>query len=581
MRSELFARLLLTAGLLATLAPGCAAPLRRFPMAEPMWVDTDDLRSFGPRPEEYYSGLGWDAADNMVFRPAARFFAVDPGGEAANVNAMDEVPNSSWFTNRLSVRDMSVREMIDGRCGEAAPLNPEGPWTVIAVKPDGATPGFIIRDPEGRRHLMKFDRARQPERATAADVIGSILYYAAGYFTPCNRMVFFDQDVFELDPEATTTVLGEEVPLTWELFQESFDEMIRLEDGRYRGMTSLFLPGRPIGPWRYEGYRSDDPNDVVPHEDRRELRGAYVWASWINHFDSREQNTLAMWLADGEDSDTGHVRHNYVDFGDSLGSLWARDAVSRRVSTGSSGYFNLPHIFQDFITLGLLPRTYHRQEFGPAGAALGYFDDTYFDPEGWHPGYQNPAFLRRTERDAAWAARAIAFVDNDDLEAIVNEAHLENRTTHNEVVRILKSRRRRLLQRWMRHVSPLAWPTLRPHAEGTDLCLKDLAVRGGIVDQWSARPYWARAWQHDGDGIEVIEVGRKVRRNPDWVCVDLPELAGASEEQPGYLIVDVAAQWYEHDTSAYPARVHLYQTAPGHYRIVGLQRPTDLRAPRP
>ena len=37
----------------------------------------------------------------VVVSPISRFWAVDPAGLAANVNALDEVPDSSWFQNRL------------------------------------------------------------------------------------------------------------------------------------------------------------------------------------------------------------------------------------------------------------------------------------------------------------------------------------------------------------------------------------------------------------------------------------------------------------------------------------------------
>ena len=177
---------------MALAAVGCAG-VGRFPLAQPIWVDLDK-RPFPTKPEEYVSSFLWDGADQMAFRPVAKFFKVDPGGEAVNVNALDEVPDSAWFTNRLGRFDMSLDEVRRGPCqGES--LDPAGPWVVTGAKPNGANPGFPIKAPDGRRYLIKFDGTVQGPRATAADVIVSKIYHAAGFSVPCNEVVFFDRAI--------------------------------------------------------------------------------------------------------------------------------------------------------------------------------------------------------------------------------------------------------------------------------------------------------------------------------------------------------------------------------------------------
>lgn len=553
----------------------CNNDIRRFPLAEPMWVDADDFRVFEPIPEEYFSPFAWDGADQMLFRPMSRFFQVDPAGEAVNVNAMDEVPDSSWFTNRTSRAQMSIEDTLRGACTEE-PLNPTGPWTITNAKPNGANPGFIIEDAEGRRFLLKFDSVDQPERATAADRMGSLMYYAAGFYVPCNGVVYFERDILQIDDEATSRVEGEEVPMTWDILEPAFEkgETARHPDGRYRAAFSQFLPGRPIGPWRYEGTRGDDPNDVVNHEDRRELRGAYILAAWINHFDSREQNTLAIWMSE-DDTDAGYVRHNYIDFGDSFGSLWSWDAISRRL--GHASYFDMRFLLEDFATLGLISRPWNDQEYGPSGTTLGYFTTENLDPGRYRPGYPNPAFDKASIRDKAWMARILADITPAQVSAIVDSAEIQNQVTHDQLDEVLLGRRMRLLDYWLRPVSPLTQPVLQPTDTGARVCLRDLAVSSGVVEDWDTRRYWARAWQHTGGSdLEQVEVGALARVAQDRVCVELPNVQ-STEEDPAYLIVDVAGVFEGEEPRV--ARLHLYQLGTGHYRVVGLERPYDLDEP--
>lgn len=568
-RAGLWARLA-AAILVAGLAIHCGGGIRRFPNRAPLWEDPD-RQSLAAPPEAYFSPFGWDAADHTLFRPVSRFFAVDPGGEAMNVNAFDEVPNSSWFQNRIGQAPMELLAVERGAC-DAPVLAAKGPWVVKGAKPNGANPGFQIKAADGRRYLLKFDGTLQGERATAADVLGSRLYHAAGYHAPCNSVVFFDPAILQIDPDATSEGDdGEEVPLTRADIEEVLTKSFRLPDGRYRASASLFLPGRPLGPWTYQGTRDDDPNDVVPHEDRRELRGGYVLASWLNHFDAREQNSLSVWIEHGTGGH-GHVRHYYLDFGDCLGSLWDQEGISRRL--GHAYYLDIPYLVEDTVTLGLRHRPWDSPRYGPAGPTLGYFDIDDYEPERWRTGYPNPAFIRASERDNAWMARIIAEIDPARLRAALAPAKVQEPITRSEILRILLGRRHKLLHRWLSRLSPLTRPELVAGDDGPSLCLRDSAVVGGVASG-ARRQDQVRFYV--GDSYAPLPP-RRANRQAERVCVPLPDAPSTGTR---YLVADVATR-----DAAYPdlspLRVHLYQGSDGaHTRIVGLERPDRHTPPSP
>ncbi|MCB9789219.1 MAG: hypothetical protein H6744_21290 [Deltaproteobacteria bacterium] len=572
---------LLALALAALAGTGCAHGLRRFPLAEPMTEDPD-RQPFAPAPESYFSGFYGDGADQILFRPIARFFAVDPAGEAVNVNALDEVPDSSWYENRLGARELSPDDVGRGACTEP-PLDPGQPWSVVGAKPNGANPGFIIEGNDGKRYLLKFDSLTQPQRATAADVIGSRLYWAAGFNAPCNRVVYFDARTLVIGEGATAEdASGREVPLT----QRHIDTVLSLAgtepDGRYRAAASLYLPGKPLGPFRYEDTRRDDPNDVVEHDDRRELRGAKLMAAWLNHFDAREQNTLDIWIT--TEGDRGYVRHYYLDFGDTLGSMWGIDWMSQRL--GHSHYLDFNWIARDFFTFGTQRRPWELRRLPPErGTVFGYFDAEHFDPAAWKPGYPNPAFLRMSERDGAWMARKLARLTRDDIAAAVREGRLSEPSWEAWLIDTLEQRRLRILTRYLSRVSPLDRPALAADAEGTTLCLDDPLILSG-ARLHALRTYHARAWDADR-GVELTpprarhRLARGAGSPPAGVCVVLPEVpAGPAGERPTYVIVDITAVTHDDpEPSPPPTRAHLYRLRDGGWRLVGLQHPEGADAP--
>ena len=553
---------------MTALLGGCGGGLRPFPNQPPIWRDPD-RRSFDRVPEEYFSPFAWDAANQTVFRPISRFFAVDPAGDAVNVNALDEVPDSSWYENRIGRFGMTPEEAALGACQSPLP-DVKGPWTVKAAKPNGFNPGFFIKASDGKRYLMKFDGRVEGPRPTAADVVSSRIFHAAGYFVPCNRVVYIERGILKIDPKAKSeNAHGDKVALTPKDVDVVFSKALRLADGRYRASLSLFVEGQPIGPWTYEGRRSDDPNDVVNHEDRRELRGMEVMAAWLGFYDSREQNTLASFVK----RDTGgYVRHYLIDVGNVLGSIWDPPALGRRIT--HAYYLDVPYLLEDFVTLGIQHRPWDDARFGPTGVTFGYFDVEHFDPDGFRSGYPNPAFVRRSERDSAWMARIIARYSDAHLASMVKMAGLEPRFEA-RLLDVLEGRRDKLLRRYLSRLSPLAWPELRPAGQGALLCFEDLAVLSQTA-RAQRRSYETRGWQ----STELLPVspGGAHGERGHHVCFALPRVPSASPGSPKYLIVDAIART-RGEKPTLPARVHLYHLGGSDYRIVGLERPYSDRPP--
>ncbi|MEP7121539.1 MAG: hypothetical protein ABJE95_11535, partial [Byssovorax sp.] len=305
-----------TAGLVATFAlalgvSACASQPRLFPLRDPLWKDTD-LRSvtvpcraaptekepkhISCAPEEYVSSFAWDAADNTLFRPLSRAFAVDPGGEAVNANSLDEAPDSAWFTNRLGKTPMTVDEVGRGACDPKLMLDAaaaaDGEWLVDQGKANGASAGFRMRVPGKGKYLMKADVKTQPERPSAGSVIGAAVYHLFGFNTSCEQIIYVRPSAFKLKPGLKST---DNTGIT-----KNFDDAALkhvLDQSPKRGelirlQASAWLPGALIGPFTYAGQRKDDPNDIIPHEDRRDLRGGRLVAAWLDHFDAREQNSM-------------------------------------------------------------------------------------------------------------------------------------------------------------------------------------------------------------------------------------------------------------------------------------------------
>src|SRR5215471_815336 len=181
----------------------CASGPRPFRDKDVLWAD-DDKGPFAPKPEYYGSPLAATGAEETLFRPVSDALQLKQSTEAVDVNALDEVPNSSWFENRLSVRQLSTEELVRGSCN-APPPDGELPWTVVGAKLEGQTAGFRIKTAKGRVYFLEFDFPRQPELASIAGVFGSRVYHAAGFFAVCDRVAFFRESDMVVPPVEAQT----------------------------------------------------------------------------------------------------------------------------------------------------------------------------------------------------------------------------------------------------------------------------------------------------------------------------------------------------------------------------------------
>jgi hypothetical protein len=386
--------------------------------------------------------------------------------ESLGINTLGEVPDSSWFTNR----DISGLSIETAKKGARTHGGPQSPYTVVAAKTEGVSTGFRIRDARGLLYFVKADPPSNPEMATAADVMGSLFLYAAGYNVPENYILVGRPEEFQLSENATMkSTYGKDHRLTASKLRQIFDRIPREPDGRVRLMASLSLPPKIAGPFRYAGVRSDDPNDLVPHQQRRDLRGLAVLFAWLNHTDAKGENSLDT--VEGADENARFV-HHLLDFGDSFGS----DSDIAKDPRHGQEYIVLPVTWSRMYTLGLHPADWETVHYPHEMKAVGNFTADAFDPLTWKANYPNPAFSEMTALDAYWEAKRVMAFRHEQIRAIVEEGQFQDPGVVDYITRVLESRRDAIGRAWFRQVLPLeGFQIVDDH-----LTFDDLAVHYGF-----------------------------------------------------------------------------------------------------
>ena len=523
---------------------------------DPLWSD-DDMLDVPEEPAEIelsdlydrFSHIGYDhGSENLT--------------EAANVNTLDELPDNSWFTNRHGRTRMSIEALVRGpNTGDG----PQGkvPWEIFRSKSQGLTPGFQIVDSTGERYVIKFDPLDVPELASGAEVIATKLFFAMGYNTPENHIVTVRPEDFTIRPGTTLEDdFGDERPLTRERFRRVLRRVPRLEDGSMRVTASKYIEGRPLGPFRYYATRSDDPNDVLPHEHRRELRGLRLLSAWTNHDDTRAQNTQDSYV---ESSGRRFIRHYLMDFGSTFGS----GSIEMQLPNLSYQYWLDPGVVKrNMIGFGLRTPRYRKITWPdfPEYESIGRWEAEHYEPDQWRNDYPNPAFLRMTDRDAFWAAKIIMAFTPEELRAVVKTGEYSYAPAEEYFGDVLIARQRKTASHYMARLNPID----RLEITSGGLRFVNLAVEYGFAE--AGTTYQVQWSVYDNATDETQSLG--VPATSSSTTVALPAAPSVRTGTDLFLLAEVHA--IHDDYPMWNRRVGVYLRPVGEtFEVVGIERESD------
>jgi len=543
------------------LAPGvvllCGALVIAEPSATTATFRSDDPLSREPETQDASGVQAWtidlfiDLATNLFGEPGSH----ETGVRARNVNTIDEVPDSSWFTNRILEHPVSITEAVQGAHGGVAPA--EGPLIIVAAKEIGAAPGFTIQDANRNVWFVSFDARGYPEAATGAILVASKIFWTLGYWQTDAVLTHVNPHQVVIGDTATVKPMS---GTARQMRSEDLDDVWRRAepsaDGSYRAVAARRLPGRAVGGFRYYGTRPDDPNDVVPHEHRRELRALKVFGAWTNLVDMKAGNTLDMVITEDGRS---RVRHYLQDVGSTFGT---GANAPREFDEGWEHLFEGDMAWKRMASLGFFTRPWQtvRYENQPA---IGRFEGVEFDPAGWKPRVPTAAFRHAQPDDLFWAARRVMAFSDPMIRALADAGAYSSPEASRHLADVLIQRRDRIGAAYLNAVSPLVEFSLSLDGR---LSFVNAAVKAGVAPEPTGgyRVSWLRFDNNTNSTTGFGDSAVADSRTPVATPQPLPAAPGA------FVCVRVNPMTPPHDTWR-GVRAYFRRTASS-WALVGLDR---------
>jgi hypothetical protein len=526
------------------LLSGSAPP--RFYADDPIAEEPETQDASNAKPWDI--DLLWDLSLNLFAQPGDP----TPNVKAKNVNTIDEVPDSGWFTNRILTRILSDEELRRGPQTGSGPA--DGPWTVIKAKQAGFAPGFTMKDSRGDTWFVSLDAKDHPEAATGAIMAANKIFWALGYFQVENYLIGIRPEALRISGDATIKMPnGNPRPFRRSDLDDVFRRAQVGSDGVYRAVAGKALPGKVLGGFKYVDTRPDDPNDVVLHEHRRELRALKVFGAWTNLVDLKADNTLDVLIPkDGKKV----IRHYLQD----VGSTFGTGAIAPHdYAEGFESLYEAPPLIKRLVTFGFFIQPWQTAHY-EKNSAIGRFESTAFNPEEWKPRVPNAAFLRARPDDDFWAARRVMAFSDEMIRTIAKTAQFRDPSATELLADTLIARRDKIGKAYLTSVNPLVDLALSPSNE---LTFGNTAVSSGLA----APPEYSIDWYtFDNNTRECRFLGNTS------VAHGQPALAPLSVKpvENGYIRVRIAMM---DKVSLLPLPLDAYfRRSSGSWKLVGLER---------
>jgi hypothetical protein len=391
---------------------------------------------------------------------------------ARAVNTLGEVMDGEWYVNRHATRRMTIEELQRGS-GNANPPATGAPFQVLVVKTFGLNPGLLVADSKGQLYLLRFDPLDYEGLATGAEMVTSRLLYALGYHVPENYIVKFERAQLVANPEGQAMSSSGRPRALMSTDIDLFLRRVPSGSGQtYRAVATRLPEGRGslLGPFQIWGVRRDDPNDTVPHEHRRDLRGLFVFEAWVNNANARAVGTQDILTTVGG---VTRIRHYLIDFTRSLGSgILGEPKLAWEGNEPSLP--SLATIKRNIASMGVVAPDWMKAKY-PNIREVGSFEGNAFNPEEWTTNHSIAPFANRLPDDTFWAAKQVMAFTDEEIRAIVQTGQY-SKEAEDWITAALIERRNRIGRTFFARVLPLD----RFRVTANTLEFDDLAVTYGF-----------------------------------------------------------------------------------------------------